>query len=84
MNKFISYCKKKKVIPSAKSYFVDAMGSMAKGLFASLLIGTILKAFGMIPGLSFFTNIGGYAQAVAGSAMAVAIAHSLNAPALVM
>lgn len=84
MNKFINYCKKKKVTPSAKTYFIDAMGAMAKGLFASLLIGTILKALGLIPGLSFFTDIGTYAQSVAGSAMAVAIAHALQAPPLVM
>lgn len=84
MNKFIEYCKKKKVAPSAKSYFIDAMGAMAKGLFASLLIGTIFKALGLIPHLDFFKDIGGYAQSVAGSAMAVAIAHSLNAPPLVM
>ena len=29
----------------AKRYFIDAMGAMALGLFASLLIGTIFNAF---------------------------------------
>lgn len=28
----------------AKRYFIDALGSMAKGLFATLLIGTIFGA----------------------------------------
>ena len=28
----------------SKRYFIDAMGAMALGLFASLLIGTIFKA----------------------------------------
>lgn len=84
MNKFITYCKIKNIKPSAKAYFIDAMGAMAKGLFASLLIGTILKTLGMLPYMEFFKDIGGYAQAVSGSAMGVAIAHALGAPSLVM
>ena len=48
-----------------KRYFIDAMGAMAQGLFASLLIGTIFKAIGMIPKLEFMATIGGYAQAMA-------------------
>lgn len=61
----------------SKRYFIDAMGAMALGLFASLLIGTIFKALGMIPHCEFFATIGGYAQSVAGPAMAIAIANSL-------
>lgn len=70
----------------AKRYFIDAMGAMALGLFASLLIGTIFKALGMIPGLSVLDEIGAGASlpAIAGAAMAVAIAYSLKASPLVM
>ena len=68
----------------AKRYFIDAMGSMALGLFASLLIGTIFRALGMIPGLEILTTIGGYAQQVAGPAMAAAIAYSLKCDPLVV
>lgn len=68
----------------AKRYFIDAMGAMALGLFASLLIGTIFNALGMIPGLSILSTIGKGAQGVAGPAMAVAIAVSLNASPLVV
>ena len=67
-----------------KRYFIDAMGAMAQGLFASLLIGTIFKAIGMIPHLEFMATIGGYAQAMAGPAMAAAIAFSLGAHPLVI
>ena len=35
----------------AKRYFVDALGSMAKGLFATLLVGTIIGAVAMLLGL---------------------------------
>jgi uncharacterized membrane protein len=68
----------------AKRYLIDAMGSMALGLFASLLIGTIFKALGMIPYLGFLGDIGAFAQGMAGPAMAVAIAYSLKAHPLVM
>ena len=67
-----------------KRYFLDAMGSMAAGLFASLLIGTIFNAIGMIPKLEFMAEIGTYAQKMAGPAMAVAIAYSLKCHPLVI
>lgn len=67
-----------------KRYFIDAMGAMALGLFASLLIGTIFSAMGMIPGLSFLNQIGSYAKAMAGPAMAAAIAYSLKGHPLVI
>ena len=68
----------------AKRYFIDAMASMAAGLFASLLIGTIFKALGMIPRLGVLAEIGGYAQAMAGPAMGAAISYSLGAHPLVV
>ena len=72
----------------ARRYFIDAMGAMALGLFASLLIGTIFKALGMIPLPSAISStlsgIGAGAQGVAGPAMAVAIAYSLKAHPLVI
>ncbi len=67
-----------------KRYFIDAMSAMAQGLFASLLIGTIFKALGMIPGLEILKTIGGYAQAVSSAAMGGAIAYSLSAHPLVI
>ena len=73
-----------KVKKILKRYFIDAMGAMAQGLFASLLIGTIFNALGMIPGLSILSQIGKMAQGVAGPAMAVAIAWALKADPLVI
>ena len=81
---FKAFLKRKNIELSAKRYGIDAMGAMALGLFGSLLIGTIFKAIGLIPFLDFFVQIGGYAQAVAGPAMAVAIAYALKAPPFVM
>ncbi len=67
-----------------KRYLIDAMGAMAYGLFASLLIGAIFSAIGLIPGLDFFGRIGTFAKAVAGPSMAVAIACALKAHPLVI
>ena len=83
-NAFFAFLARKDIIISPKRYGIDALGAMALGLFGSLLIGTIFKALGLIPGLAFFATVGGWAQAAAGPAMAVAIAYALKAPPLVL
>lgn len=79
-----NYCKKKNVNPSLKTYFIDAMGKMALGLFASLLIGTILDTIGDLTHLYFFVQLGSYASQASGAAMAVAIGYALKTPPLVL
>ena len=78
------FLKRKNVEISLKRYFIDAMSSMAMGLFASLLIGTILQTIGDKLGVPFFSETAGYATQATGAAMAVAIGVSLKAPALVL
>ncbi len=84
MHKLRKFLKKKNIVFSAKRYGIDAMGAMAQGLFCSLLIGTILKTLGQQAGLAFLTQIGTFAMAIAGPAMAVAIGHALKADPLVL
>ena len=79
-----SFFKRKDVVISAHRYGIDAMGAMAQGLFASLLIGTIIKTPGQQLGLAFLVTAGGYAAAVAGPAMAASIGYALHAPQLVL
>lgn len=67
-----------------RRYFVDAMSAMAQGLFASLLIGTIISTIGTQFHLPLLTEIGDFAKAMAGPAMAVAIGYALDAPPLVL
>ena len=57
---------------------------MAQGLFCSLLIGTIIKTLGTQFGVQMFVDIGTYAMAVSGPAMAVAIGYALQAPPMVL
>lgn len=84
MNKVAAFLKKKDINPSLKAYFIDSMGAMAMGLFASLLIGTILKTLGEQLSLAFLVEIAGFATAATGMAIGVAVAGSLKAPPLVM
>lgn len=51
MNKAAEFLKRKNVIISAKRYGIDALGAMAQGLFASLLIGTIISTLGQQLGI---------------------------------
>ncbi|MBQ8409171.1 MAG: PTS sugar transporter subunit IIC [Clostridia bacterium] len=69
-------------------YFIDAMGAMALGLFASLLIGTIFGTVGKyIPAgavADIFNTVATYAKGATGMAIGVAIAYKLGAHPLVM
>ena len=67
-----------------KKYGVDAMGAMAQGLFCTLLVGTILNTLGQQLDVAFLVRIGGFASAMAGPAMAVAIGYALKAQPLVL
>ncbi len=84
MSKFSSFLKRKNIVFSFKRYCIDALGAMAMGLFASLLIGTILETIGNQVGWDFLSKIGEYAKIAAGPAMAVAIGYALGAPPLVL
>lgn len=68
-----SFLKRKNVEISFKRYAIDAMGAMALGLFASLLIGTIIKTLaenvgttGLMAVLASVTDPGELAAKVAG------------------
>ena len=63
---------------------MDALGAMAQGLFCSLLIGTILRTLGQQIPFDFLTDIGSYAMAISGPAMAVAIGYALKADPMVL
>ena len=84
MEAFRAFLKRKNIVFSGKRYGIDALGAMAQGLFCSLLIGTIIKTLGAQLGVPFLVDIGSYAMAVSGPAMAVAIGYALQAPPMVL
>lgn len=84
MEKVRAFLKRKDIEFSLRRYGVDALGAMAQGLFASLLIGTIISTLGEQLGIGILVTMGDYAKAVTGPAMAVAIGYALKCPALVL
>ena len=78
------FLKRKNIIISPRRYGIDALGAMAQGLFASLLIGTILNTAGTQLHIEWLVEVGKYASSMSGPAMAVAIGYALEAPPLVL
>ncbi|MDL2310794.1 PTS sugar transporter subunit IIC [Peptostreptococcaceae bacterium OttesenSCG-928-C18] len=79
------FLKKKNIEIKPKVYLINAMGAMAYGLFASLLVGTILNTIGQELNIKFLTeDLWPVVQEATGAAIAVAIAYSLKAPDLVL
>ncbi|MBQ8381940.1 MAG: PTS sugar transporter subunit IIC [Clostridia bacterium] len=84
--KLSAFLERKQIRPSWKVYFIDAMGAMALGLFATLLMSTIL---GTVADLcnghaEFLREIASYAKSATGMAIGVAMAVALKAPPLVI
>lgn len=76
-----------------KRYLIDAMSGMAQGLFASLLIGTIIRTLGLqllrvadIVPFQFLVQAGNFAMNpnVVGAAMAIGIGYAMKVDALVL
>ncbi len=84
MDTVTAFLKRKNIEISAKRYLIDALGAMAQGLFCSLLIGTIINTIGSQFGIEYLTTVGGFATAMSGPAMAVAIGYALQCPPLVL
>ncbi len=81
---------RKAILARLKRYFVDAMGGMAQGLFASLLIGTIIGTVAdyipWAPAQEFLTMVKTVCQNnyVVGAAIGVGMARALGASPLVL
>lgn len=78
------FLRRKNIIFSAKRYGIDALSAMAQGLFASLLIGTIISTLGEQLGIDILVTVGTYAKGATGAAMAISIGYALQCPPLVL
>jgi len=91
---FKKYCAEQNISFTMQRIFIDGLGGMAHGLFASLLIGTIFQTVGVylfdlnyaLWGQEFalLVDSRNFAVAVQGAAMAGAIAYSMKAPPFVI
>lgn len=50
MSSVKDFLKRKDIVITPQRYLIEALGAMAQGLFASLLIGTIIKRWASRPG----------------------------------
>ena len=87
-----SFFQRKDIEISVKRYVQDGLSAMAQGLFASLLIGLIVKTIGEQTAIlfgenivsTFLVDIGSLAMGLMGAAIGVAVAYALKAPPLVL
>ena len=84
LEKVKAFLRKKDIVISWQRYGIEALGAMAQGLFASLLVGTILSTLGQQLHIETLDTIGGFGKSVSGSAMAIAIGYALHCPPLVL
>ncbi len=92
MVKLKEFLKRKNIEFSVKRYISDALSAMATGLFASLIIGLILKTIGEQTHLlfgenlfsQFFVEIGAMAMDLMGAAIGVSVSWGLKAPPLAL
>jgi len=80
----MDFLRRKNVVISVRRYCIDAMGLMTWGLFASLLIGMILRNAGSLLGVPLLERFSGYAIQAMGPAICIAVAYALQAPPLVL
>ena len=82
-----TYFQQQNIEISFDRIILKGLSGMAQGLFASLLIGTIIKTIGgFIPGAvgEFLVGVAGYTGAVQGAAMALAIGYAMQCPPYVL
>ncbi len=81
------YFKEQNIEISFNRIGIQAFGGMAHGLFASLLIGTIINTIGaFVPGAAgaFLLSVTDFTRAVQGAAMALAIGYAIGCPPYVL
>ena len=69
------FLKRKNVNITVQTYLIDALGAMAFGLFASLLIGTIFGTLGQQFDIEIFNVIADYAKSATGAALGLSLIH---------
>lgn len=65
-----------------QDYIINVLNYMAQGLFASLIIGLILKQIGEKAGVPMLVEFGKVAQLMMGPAIGAAVAYGIKAPVL--
>lgn len=75
---------KKQLRHGADKYLIDGLSGMALGLFATLIVGLIIKQIGTLTGLTFLVWMGTMASVMTGPGIGIGVAHKFKAPALII
>lgn len=78
------YFKQQNIQFTSKRIMIDGLGGMALGLFASLLIGTIIGTIGNYVPWKLLADVSAYTKVVQGAAMACAIGYAMQSPPFVL
>lgn len=81
--KWKKFLKRKDVLFTLRRYVIDALGTMAQGLFCTLLVGTIFDTIGSGEG-AVQDIIGGLCSAMVGPGITVDIGFAPHRPSLVI
>ncbi len=79
-----TFFERKGVQPSWRLYFIKAMGQMTFGLFATLIMGMIIRTVGEQLGVAHLVELGQFAMDLYGAAIGAAVALALGAPSFVL
>lgn len=82
--KFKRFLAEKNIELSLERYGIQALGAMARGLFASLIVGLILKVLGQRLDIPLLVDFSKTAMDMMGPAIGVSVAYGLEAPPLVI
>lgn len=73
-----------KLKKGAEKYLIDGLSGMALGLFATLIVGLIVKQIGVLTGMTFLVWMGTMASVMTGPGIGIGVAHKFKAQSLVM
>jgi len=75
---------KKQLRLGADKYLIEGLSGMALGLFATLIVGLIIKQIGTLTGLTFLVWMGTMASVMTGPGIGIGVAHKFKVPALII
>ncbi len=67
-----------------RKYTIDGLSGMAMGLFATLIVGLIIKQLGSLTGLAFLTWMGSMASVLTGAGIGIGVAHKFKTQPMVL
>ena len=75
---------KEKMKAILEKYLIEGLSGMALGLFATLIVGLIIKQLGALTGIDFLVWMGTFASVLTGAGIGIGVANKFKAKPLVL